>query len=83
MGNEYIIEPTIIPVLPIILNFNILDIIPLVPKKFINPSPCDIEGINIGSVKKTFSFQDYTKWASDCIWPDNYSLPISDASCNH
>ena len=54
-GNEYKIEPIIIPGHPIILNPNILDIIPFAPNKLINPSPCDIDGINIGIVNNTFN----------------------------
>jgi hypothetical protein len=54
-GNEYMIEPIIIPDSPTILKLNIDDIEPFDPNKLINPNPCDIEGINIGNINNIFN----------------------------
>ena len=61
-GNEYKIEPKIIPGSPMISKPKYEEIIPLAPNRLIKPKPWEIDGINIGKVKNTFKIARCSIW---------------------
>lgn len=75
-GKEYIIDPRIIPGMPMILKFKNLEIKPLVPNKFISPRPCDIEGINIGIVNNTFKIARWAILVLLMVYANNQAMRI-------